>query len=82
MRLCVGADYYLNDSNVPIYPPVCCPAALIALHMKKQGCVCNPSSIGPHLLTLEMADLKSDSHAECFCVFYMCVCAGEWSGVE
>lgn len=53
-----------KNTNVTVYPPVCCPAALISLHVKEQKCACNPSSIGSHLLTFEMADLKSDTRFE------------------
>lgn len=71
--LCVGADYYLKKTVMCLSPcvPPCCSYCIT--HVKEQECVCNPSSIGSHLFTLEMADLKCDNHLEWL---YVCVCMG------
>lgn len=80
MRLGVGPDYYLKDSNVSIYPLVCCPRAPIALHMKNWGV----SAIHPQLVHIcclwKWLILNLIAMWSAF-VFWicMCVCVG-WSG--
>lgn len=65
--VCGGADCSLKNSDVPIYPRVQPCHSNCITHVKEQECVCYISWIGSHLLTLEMADLKSDKHLDCVC---------------